>query len=256
MDTNYNQIVSFVKVGINIKTTEALRQIREYLTVVETSAINVLDNIEMNCIPVCEGITLTDIITSVWNKINNTSINQSLLLSRFVQELEDCIEDGEIVCTFGKIQRLMNIFTGIETDNQIITDSIFNNSQTNIDPQQSSETLKSGPLTTLKSEPQQSSTPGLSDSQLEKKLNVEMMNKASKIHKNIYDGLSSRARKLIDEFSGSTGSIPFEAQMFIDLLNFKVKRSIRETFYNDYVTLGILTKDKLNEILEKWINSI
>jgi hypothetical protein len=76
------------------------------------------------------------------------------------------------------------------------------------------------------------------------------MDKASKVHNDLINEYGERngpeAKKLL-EF----GTAPDQAEF-----DNMVKTTIRDTLHKDYVDTGILTDDKFNVQMDKWIEAI
>lgn len=80
-------------------------------------------------------------------------------------------------------------------------------------------------------------------------LNQEMMNKAGKIRKDLYEACNKNEQQLIDESIDDSNPIVSDFQK-------KLKNNIRQQFQNDYVKHGILSQEQIDKEINKWIELI
>jgi hypothetical protein len=118
---------------------------------VANNALRVLDNIEVTENLIYGNYGICDLLIKILNFCFKYSPNTKTIV---IHELANCIENNNIVCLKGQVQRLVNSLNGV----------IENIGTKN-----------------------------------KNSLNEEMMNKASAISKKIYNKLSKRAKRIIDE---------------------------------------------------------
>lgn len=183
------------------------------------NAIKVLDNIELQCVEVCGKYTLSDLLAKVWN-----------------------------FCLFGtkSENKSENESKGFKETKKIVVKEL-------------SECIENGEIICMKGKVMHilNSVSGIFQGlriMTKKDFNAEIMTRAGKIAKTVYDGLSKRAKDIVD---GNVKIITEDDQSISDYYDLSVKKKIRKTLKEEYVIRDkLLTKEQLYEIIGEWINKI
>lgn len=208
MDGNWNVFdVSSGLINIRNFIQESQYTTGKITNTIGNNAMKVLDNIETLCEPIYKDFTLCDLLIKVWNFCIEYSINTKII---FVNELSECVENNEIVCTKGKILHIINSLNGIVKGIKIFT---------------------------------------------KEDLNIEMMNKASVIQKSVYETLSEKAKKIID--NGMEKLDDEDDEYTIIYFEHTVRKKIKKVLYEDYVINNrLLTPEQLKDTIKEWIDKI
>lgn len=121
---------------IRISKEVGLNQIRKLIrqttdTDKRQKALQTLDSIERTGMPTKlaggKNILLSDCLNLIWNRINQSpEENQDNLKSNLVNELSESVEHGSVVCTQGKLTRIVDTLNLVDPAVKIVPKNLLN----------------------------------------------------------------------------------------------------------------------------------